>query len=347
MTEVSVASSPEPTKTYQDLCTKVRNTFTKALKRIEQERVATYWKTGELISNHISSSKDRNNYGERVVARLAEDLNIENSVLTRTIQFYRKFPHLGEGEIVARGQQLSWSQYRALLPVADDKTRMNLARRAQAESLTAPQVSEEVRKLAKVPESEKVSKRVKLIKPLYPGPLYHYRIVAEKKYGSAKSQLFVDLGFGTHIGVERFDLGLVRAGMVVKSIQDTDGTYKLKKTRKVKTDEVFTYSGSVLRVIDGDTLTMHLDLGFGIFKKVKIRLAGIDTPPLTEAKGRKAKTFLESIVRKNSQLIVRSEKSGKFSRYMGDIFLTPFNVKTSHLNQILVDRRLAKVTPKI
>jgi len=34
----------------------------------------------------------------------------------------------------------------------------------------------------------------------------------------------------------------------------------------------------VVRVIDGDTVDLILDLGFGLFKKERVRIAGVDTP---------------------------------------------------------------------
>lgn len=91
----TVPAVPTSSKSYSILRSKVQDTFTKALRRIEAERVRTYWKTGQLIASHILQSKGRTGYGEGVVERLAEDLNIEKTVLNRTIQFYRQFPKLG------------------------------------------------------------------------------------------------------------------------------------------------------------------------------------------------------------------------------------------------------------
>ena len=34
----------------------------------------------------------------------------------------------------------------------------------------------------------------------------------------------------------------------------------------------------VVKVVDGDTVDIILDLGFGLFKKERVRIAGIDTP---------------------------------------------------------------------
>ena len=34
----------------------------------------------------------------------------------------------------------------------------------------------------------------------------------------------------------------------------------------------------VVKVVDGDTVDVILDLGFGLFKKERCRVAGVDTP---------------------------------------------------------------------
>ena len=42
---------------------------------------------------------------------------------------------------------------------------------------------------------------------------------------------------------------------------------------------MWTYRAKVIRVIDGDTVDVDIDLGFGmIYKKQRVRLMGIDTP---------------------------------------------------------------------
>ena len=47
--------------------------------------------------------------------------------------------------------------------------------------------------------------------------------------------------------------------------------------RKIISQE-YIYLSEVLRVVDGDTVDVLLDLSFGVFRKVRIRANGIDTP---------------------------------------------------------------------
>lgn len=41
---------------------------------------------------------------------------------------------------------------------------------------------------------------------------------------------------------------------------------------------MYIYNASLIRIVDGDTIEAMVDLGFFTWKKVTIRLYGIDTP---------------------------------------------------------------------
>ncbi len=42
-------------------------------------------------------------------------------------------------------------------------------------------------------------------------------------------------------------------------------------------------------MVDGDTVDVILDLGFGLFKKERVRIAGVDTPEKRTSKLKKKK----------------------------------------------------------
>ena len=100
----------------------------------------------------------------------------------------------------------------------------------------------------------------------------------------------------------------------------------------------------VVKVVDGDTIDVVIDLGFDLFKKERVRLAGIDTPEsrtrdLEEKKfGLEAKKYLETHLQGANEIIIQTEKDGKYGRMLGWITLdddvTPFN-------QFMVDRGYA------
>ena len=43
---------------------------------------------------------------------------------------------------------------------------------------------------------------------------------------------------------------------------------------------MYEYKAIVERVVDGDTIDVIIDLGFKTWKKVRVRMEGINTPPL-------------------------------------------------------------------
>ena len=80
---------------------------------------------------------------------------------------------------------------------------------------------------------------------------------------------------------------------------------------------------SVERVIDGDTVDVILDLGFGLFKKERVRVAGVDTPEKRTRNdkekmlGNDATAFAEAWFAAEGDVIVKTEKDGKYGRMLG------------------------------
>lgn len=86
----------------------------------------------------------------------------------------------------------------------------------------------------------------------------------------------------------------------------------------------YVYQAKVLKVVDGDTLWVELDLGMRIKKKERIRLAGINAPEIrgeTNTQGIEAKEFLTGLLRdNNNNVLVRTSKEGKYGRWLGVLF---------------------------
>ncbi len=89
---------------------------------------------------------------------------------------------------------------------------------------------------------------------------------------------------------------------------------------------MYTYSCKIVRVVDGDTVDIDIDLGFGVWmQKQRIRLYGIDTPEsrtrdLVEKKfGLEAKRMILEWLPIDSiqKLITVKDKSGKYGRILG------------------------------
>lgn len=85
---------------------------------------------------------------------------------------------------------------------------------------------------------------------------------------------------------------------------------------------LFTYRAHVVRIVDGDTFDLDIDLGLGVWKrKERIRLYGIDVAERYTDLGKKAIAFLLGRFPPDAvnPVIVKTFKSDKYGRYLGRI----------------------------
>ena len=88
------------------------------------------------------------------------------------------------------------------------------------------------------------------------------------------------------------------------------------------------------RVLDGDTIDVTIDLGFDLFKKERVRIAGVDTPEKRtrdleeKALGLDAtdsmKKHLEDTINGDEELTIRTELvggMGKYGRLLGWLYV--------------------------
>ena len=103
---------------------------------------------------------------------------------------------------------------------------------------------------------------------------------------------------------------------------------------------MYEYEAIVTQVYDGDTITVDIDLGFDvILKKQKIRLLGIDTPEVRgpeRANGLISRDALRGRIL-DKQVIIKTEKRGKYGRWLGIIY-----IKDTNINQWLINEGYAK-----
>lgn len=88
---------------------------------------------------------------------------------------------------------------------------------------------------------------------------------------------------------------------------------------------MYNYKAAVTRVVDGDTIIVDIDLGFGVWlKEQSIRLAKINTPEIkgsTRVAGLAAKDFLSKLIL-NKWVQIRTEKGQeKYGRWLATILL--------------------------
>jgi len=88
------------------------------------------------------------------------------------------------------------------------------------------------------------------------------------------------------------------------------------------------------RVLDGDTIDVTIDLGFDLFKKERVRIAGVDTPEKRtrnleeKALGIDAtewlKARLNNTIKGDDELVIRTELVGgvgKYGRLLGWLYI--------------------------
>ena len=108
---------------------------------------------------------------------------------------------------------------------------------------------------------------------------------------------------------------------------------------------------SIDKVVDGDTIDVTIDLGFDLYKKERVRVAGVDTPEKRtrnleeKALGLDAtawiKDKLEGAVNGDDDLIIRTELDGgvgKYGRLLGWLYIGDATVS---LNEKMIDEGYA------
>ena len=94
---------------------------------------------------------------------------------------------------------------------------------------------------------------------------------------------------------------------------------------------MYKYNAKIDRVVDGDTVDALVDLGFDTWKKVRIRMMGINTPEsrtrdLEEKKrGLAAKDRLIELLG-DGDFILQSHGVGKYGRCLGELFVEDMNI---------------------
>lgn len=104
---------------------------------------------------------------------------------------------------------------------------------------------------------------------------------------------------------------------------------------------MYEYRCKVLRVVDGDTVDVDIDLGFGVWMhKERVRIMGIDTPEsrtkdlVEKSYGLQAKEFMKYLLPIGSSQIIKTQKdkTGKFGRILGD-FIIEYKDKNNNYSE--------------
>ena len=106
---------------------------------------------------------------------------------------------------------------------------------------------------------------------------------------------------------------------------------------------MYEYKATIIKVVDGDTVDVDIDLGFDTWlHNQRIRLYGIDTPECRtrnkkeKAHGLLAKAYAQKTLKLGGVYALRTKEKGKFGRYLGEI-----RVGRTTINKLLIQEKLA------
>ena len=109
---------------------------------------------------------------------------------------------------------------------------------------------------------------------------------------------------------------------------------------------MYHYPCKIIKVVDGDTVDVDIDLGFGVWmKNQRIRMYGIDAPESRTSNqtekvyGVASKRFLEGMCDDKNGLVLRThkDKKGKFGRILGELWRTTDYADQS-INEYMIEK---------
>ena len=105
--------------------------------------------------------------------------------------------------------------------------------------------------------------------------------------------------------------------------------WDIKKKRKqeiqIMRNRIYTYTGTVERVVDGDTYDIVCDLGFAVYHKIRIRLRGVDTPEVygknASEEGRNVSEYVKGLIEgKTVSITTYKNAPSSFNRWEADVY---------------------------
>ena len=101
---------------------------------------------------------------------------------------------------------------------------------------------------------------------------------------------------------------------------------------------MYKYNAKLDRVVDGDTVDALVDLGFDTWKKVRIRMQGMNAPESRtrdleeKARGIAAKIRLEELL-DSGKFVLQSMGVGKYGRCLGILYVDDVNINKTLITE--------------
>ena len=104
---------------------------------------------------------------------------------------------------------------------------------------------------------------------------------------------------------------------------------------------LYNYRATLDRVIDGDTIDVSVDLGFDTWKKVRVRMMGMNAPESRtrdkeeKKRGLAATKYLKDILESyDFKFVLKSHGVGKYGRCLGEILFEDSDISA---NQMMIN----------
>jgi len=306
-------SSEFPDKSYEKLLKVITGLYGQS----QGSMLRSYWLTGKYIMDAELKSGGAG-YGRYLIERLSGDLTkrygkgFSQTSLKNMRRFFQRHP---EDRAVP---DIEWSKYLVLLSIGDLEAREEFARRAAEEDLTRFQLKRLVEIYLLQDKDGGATERVWSL-GTERGELFCYR---NYKRPDESNEVMIDCGFNVwrsvnignidkYSGMDIFRTVKRRSRYYISEVMDRSAE-NLKKS--------YTYRGYVENVIDGDTLQVNIDLGFGTLIRQKLRLRGVDTPEIDFEEGVRARVFVKSLLAGCPCVVVKTYKTDMYDRYISDVF---------------------------
>ncbi len=304
------------------------------IQTVNREKILMSWQVGKIIDEHLTENS-RADYGKKLFEQIEKDTKIAQSILYQMRKFYKAYPTLPKNE-----NDLSWSHYRNLASVQNKEKQKYLEDLTVKNNLSVNELQRAILKSKKA-EKKTVQKSAPKKLKVTRGQIFSYEIVAL----ADSKKTFVDLGFNMFFELKTS----LKIGEIVESKKSAE-KFSLKKSN-VKPAQMHTYKAYLERVVDGDTVHVVLDLGFKMQHREILRLAKINAPEAKTSEGRRSSDSLKKILKDVPFLIVKTNKTDIYGRYVADVFFDETGKETdpqkiadsgTYLSQLLLDRGLVE-----
>jgi micrococcal nuclease len=90
---------------------------------------------------------------------------------------------------------------------------------------------------------------------------------------------------------------------------------------------MYEYAARVIKVVDGDTVDVDIDLGLDVHRKERLRILGVDAPEVSAPgpEGENARDWLRKYLLPGDTVIIRTvkDRKEKYGRYLASIQAAP------------------------